>query len=234
MRPKGRKGQQGLSISLQSFGNLLPIVRGALDIFLWWREDVGSLSTWRFKRRHRKPDHPPRHSLWLHLRCCSFTYELSAPACVLPTSQSYPDSHGEVVRGTQGLAAVCLGWLKATSNPEILLYRLFKKTEEHKYLYKCKGLLRAGRCDNTRHVQAPDITLIFCFICLLQRLGKPRRGFPFAFLWSMLSFSPRGQGRVDRGRFEWCLDMRQRTMHLDPPSLGEDKFCFIFLPPFGT
>lgn len=114
MRPKGRKGRQCLSLSLQCFGNPLPIVRGALDIFLWWREDVGSLSTWRFERRtyaasgYRKPDRPPRHSLWLHLRSCSFTYELSAPACILPTSQSYPDSLAEVVKGTQGLAAICV------------------------------------------------------------------------------------------------------------------------------
>lgn len=131
MRPKGRKGRQSLSVSLHCLGNPLPIVRGALDIFLWWREDGGSLSTWRFERRtctasgYRKPDLPPRQSLWLYLRPCSFTYERSAPACVLPTSQSYPDSHAAVVKATQGLAGVCVGWLETTSNPEILYYTGF-------------------------------------------------------------------------------------------------------------
>lgn len=114
MRPKGRKGGS-VYLHLHYFRNSLPIVRGSLDTFLWWREDGGSPSTWRFERRtytasgYRKPGLPARHSLCFYLRSCSFTYETSVPACVLPTSQSYADSHAEVVRDTQGLAAVCVG-----------------------------------------------------------------------------------------------------------------------------
>lgn len=68
----------------------------------------------------------------------------------------------------------------------------------------------------------------------LPQLPLAKIGETHERLSPLLPFSPRRQELVGRGRLEECLDLGQGTMHLDPPSLGENKFCFIFLPPFGT
>lgn len=72
-------------------------------------------------------------------------------------------THQGNVKGTQGWEAVWVGWLLR----QLLTLRCYitdvfqENFEKHKSLYKCNGLLRAGKCDTSRHIGAPDITLWF-------------------------------------------------------------------------
>lgn len=91
------------------------------------------------------------------------------------------------VKGTQGLEAVWVGWL-LRQLPTLTFYitdafpKGFKKL---KSLYKWNGLLRAGRCDTSRHIEAQDITLWFsASFAFCKMLEKPGACFSLPRAWN--------------------------------------------------
>lgn len=109
------------------------------------------------------------------------------PACVLPTTWLLWLAYQDNVKGTQGLEAVSVGWL-LRQFPTLRFYitnafqKGFKKLQS---LYKWNGLLRAGRCDTSRHIEAPDITLWFSASFAFCKISeKPGACFSLLRTWN--------------------------------------------------